>query len=196
MPLAGLLRLRRKTSTRDHLTGLSYRNNSRFGGVIRPNPSQNFLWAVGSVLLAHFGCLVLDCVNRFLYELFPLWMKLTQCGKLKLVFWKRRVLRSRIKLCVLWSWMKLWILWSWIKLTILWGWMRWVSCEAGYRWVSCEAGRSCESCEAGLSWVSCEAGLSWRSCEAGLSCVSCEAGWATVPRAGGCSWKLTVLLTS
>jgi len=34
MPLAGLLHLGRKTATRDRLTDLAYRNNSRLGGVI------------------------------------------------------------------------------------------------------------------------------------------------------------------
>jgi len=75
MPLVGLLHLGRKTTARGRLADLSYRNNSRLGGVVRPNPCHNSLWAVGSVLVAHFGCLEIDCVNRFLWDLFPLWMK-------------------------------------------------------------------------------------------------------------------------
>jgi len=57
VPLAGLLHLGRKTAARYCLTDLAHRNNSRLGGVIRPNPCHNSLWAVGCVLVAHFGCL-------------------------------------------------------------------------------------------------------------------------------------------
>jgi len=41
VPLAGLLRLGRKTSARDRLTDLAYRNNSRLRGVGRQNPCHN-----------------------------------------------------------------------------------------------------------------------------------------------------------
>jgi len=70
MQLTGLLHLYHKIASRDRSTGLSYRINRRLGGVDRQNPCHNSLWFV---LLA----LIVDCLNWFLCDWFPLWMTLT-----------------------------------------------------------------------------------------------------------------------